>query len=215
MKYGDWLEALQEFNELAGDNWKIILNRLLRKKENKENMDKNLLVAFKVFVCSVKRMVIKNDEEQLCEVKEIFHNQILYHLLEKYVEKLSDISCDLEKLCLLYLSGEMETADKLVSDVFDDVIVRKDENFFKKYKIYCMDSEEELQNISDVLDSLVMAGIRTRSTKESFHEFLERNIPEDILLVDKIVYLYEKNFIELRNRYLIELEEKNQMDVNN
>lgn len=208
MKYGDWLEALQEFNELAGDNWKMILNRLLRKKVDIEQLDKNILAAFKVFVCSVKRMILIDQKEALQEVKEILHNQILYHLLERYEENLSDISCDLEKLCLLYLVGEKTAADDLVTEIFNNVIVRKDEDFFKKYKMYSMDSEEELQNVSDMLDSLVMAGIRTRSSGDSFRKFLEKSIPEDILLVDQIVYLYEKNFTELRNRYLIELEEK-------
>lgn len=214
MIYGDWLEALQEFNELAGDNWKIVLNRMLRGKADISELDRNIQAAFRVFVCSVKKMILEDRKKDLAEVEEILHNQILYHLLEKYERTLSNVSCDLEKLCILYLLGEESTADKLVEGIFDSVIVRKNDDFLKTYKEYGLESEEVIKNIADVLDSLVMAAVRTRSSSESFRKFLNKNIPDDFKLTNKVIILYEKNFSELRNRYLIEMEEKNKKSEN-
>ena len=65
MIYGDWLEALQEFNELAGDNWKIVLNRMLRGKADISELDRNIQAAFRVFVCSVKKMILEDRKKDL------------------------------------------------------------------------------------------------------------------------------------------------------
>ena len=40
MILGDWVEVFQEFNELAGNNWKIDLNRMLRGKSDENPSQK-------------------------------------------------------------------------------------------------------------------------------------------------------------------------------
>lgn len=202
---GDWIEVFQEFNELAGDNWKMVLNRMLRGKENSGDLS----VVFRRLTIIVKYMLLEENEEELRELQELIHNQILYQLLMQYEEeKVSKLNCYTEKLEMLYLMGEKRKADIMIESIFSNVIVKNNTSYSKEYKKYGFESEEEFRRLACTLDSIVMVAIGKRMGMAGIKEFLSYRFPYDDELVEKVTEQYMKYYEELRERYRTEISEK-------
>lgn len=205
MMVGDLAEILQEFNEEAGENWKIILNRMLRGKET----EKNLQAVFIRLTIYVKHMIVENRTSEIQELQEFLQNEILYKLLMKYEEeKVSLVNCYMEKLELLYLEKQKTKGDILVEEIFENIIVRKNPAFLKKYSFYEMEREDELLNLGNAMDSIVMESVRRRLSVTAMRDYLFYKFPSaTVEMNEKIVEQYEKHYKDLRSRYNIELQE--------
>lgn len=206
MIMGDWIEILQEFNEIAGDTWKITLNRMLRGKTG--NVERDLLKAFKKFTIYVKHMLVEENAAELEELERVLHNDILYHLLMQYEEeKVFLINCYIEKLEFLYLNGEYEKGDCLIEGIFDNIIVRTNPAFLKQYALYGIENEGDLLNLGNAIDSIVMEAVKQRFNGQALEEYLIYKFPSSEEMINKIRDQYEKNYSELRERYATELRE--------
>lgn len=202
---GDWIEALQEFNEIAGDHWKKTLNRMLREKE----CDPRLKAVFKKLTVYVKHLLVENRTTELEELQEFLHNDILYHLLLKYEEeKVSLVNCYVEKLELFYLEGQTCQGDMLIEELFQNVIIYTNPSFSKNnYLKYGFDTEHELLNLGNAMDSIVMEAVKERLSVSAMRDFLSYKFPTAEEMVNKISEEYEQYYDALRRRYGIELKE--------
>lgn len=211
---GDWIEVLQEFNELAGDNWKIKMNRMLRGKDPETSSTdsqntSDLQMIFKRLVISVKYLIIEEKTGELDELKEILHNDILYTLLMQYEkEKVSAFDCYAGKLSLLYFMGEKNLADELVQDIFENAIIQVNSTLYMKFRYYGFESENELRQMANMLDSLVMSAAKKRLGASDFKIFLSYKFTHETNMIEKIAEQYAKHYSQLRERYSIELNEK-------
>lgn len=214
MILGDWVEVFQEFNELAGNNWKVELNRMLRGKsaENPSQKLQNsseLSLVFKRLIITVKYLIVDNKSKELEELKELLHNDILYTLLMQYEEeKVSTFDCYAGKLSLLYYMGKQDIANKLIQDIFKNVIVQIDSTIYEKYAFYGFESENELRNMANMLDSLVMTAARKRLGASDFKNLLSYKFTEETEMIEKITQQYIQYYPQLRERYSIEMNAK-------
>lgn len=214
MILGDWIEVFQEFNEIAGDNWKLDLNRMLRGKEpdcscRSSQIYKDLSTVFNRLVITVKSMILEGNEGTLAQLKKLLHNDILYDLLMQYEEEhVSAFDCYAEKLSFLYLKGVKEIGDELIEDIFANVIIQINSAIYEKYDYYGFGSDSEFKKLASMLDSLVMTAVRRRLGAADFKAFLSYKFTRESEMVKKLTQQYTLYYPQLRERYSLELNER-------